>query len=59
MTEELLTPWTLSATSEHNSAMQDFTDLADTTSLQHKNSTEVCIKGDSSDLEKMQTHITT
>ncbi|KAH3790056.1 hypothetical protein DPMN_168251 [Dreissena polymorpha] len=45
MTKELQTPWTLSATSEHNSAMQDFTDL--------------CIKGDSSDLEKMQPQITT
>ncbi|KAH3804179.1 hypothetical protein DPMN_132461 [Dreissena polymorpha] len=56
MTEELQTHWALSATSEHNSAMQDFTDL---TSPQHKNSTEVCMKGGSSDLEKMQTHITT
>ncbi|KAH3818160.1 hypothetical protein DPMN_119756 [Dreissena polymorpha] len=31
MTEELQTPWTLSATSDHNSTMQDFTDLTDTT----------------------------
>ena len=59
MTDEMQTPWTLSATSEHNSAMQDFTDLTYTTSPQHKDSTEACIKGDSSDLEKMQTQITT
>ncbi|KAH3818309.1 hypothetical protein DPMN_119913 [Dreissena polymorpha] len=59
MTEELQTPWNLSVTSEYNSVMQDFTDLTDTTSPQHKNSTEVCINGDSSDLKKMQTHITT
>ncbi|KAH3865027.1 hypothetical protein DPMN_028065 [Dreissena polymorpha] len=59
MTEEMQTPWTLSTTSEHNIAMQDYTDLTDTTSPQHKNSTEVCTKGDSSDLEKMQTQITT
>ncbi|KAH3735733.1 hypothetical protein DPMN_042268 [Dreissena polymorpha] len=39
--------------------MQDFTDLTYTTSPQHKYSTEACIKGDSSDLEKMQTQITT
>ncbi|KAH3815061.1 hypothetical protein DPMN_143580 [Dreissena polymorpha] len=58
MTEEMKTPWTLSATSEHNSAIQDFTDLTYTTS-QHKDSTEACIKGDSSDLENMQTQITT
>ena len=54
MTEEMQTPWTLSATSE-----QDFTDLTYTSSPQHKDSTEACIKGDSSDLEKMQTQITT
>ncbi|KAH3843968.1 hypothetical protein DPMN_117503 [Dreissena polymorpha] len=54
MTEERQTPWTFSATSKHNSAMQDFTELTYTTS-QHKDSTEACIKGDSSDLEKMQT----
>ncbi|KAH3752925.1 hypothetical protein DPMN_187551 [Dreissena polymorpha] len=59
MTEEMQKPGTLSAPSEHNSAMQDYTDLTDTTSPQHKNSTEVCIKADSSDLEKMQTQITT
>ncbi|KAH3720945.1 hypothetical protein DPMN_063857 [Dreissena polymorpha] len=59
MTEEMQNPWTLSATSEHNSAMQDFTDLIFTTSPQHKDSIEACIKGDSSDLEKMQTQITT
>ncbi|KAH3700685.1 hypothetical protein DPMN_075662 [Dreissena polymorpha] len=54
MTEEMQTPWTLSATSEHNSAMQDFTDLTYTTSTQHKDSIEACIKGDTCDLEKMQ-----
>ncbi|KAH3872268.1 hypothetical protein DPMN_035483 [Dreissena polymorpha] len=59
MTEEMQTPWTLFATSEHNSAMQDFTDLTYTTSPQLKDSTEACIKWDSSDLEKMQTQITT
>ncbi|KAH3839484.1 hypothetical protein DPMN_112915 [Dreissena polymorpha] len=52
-------PLELIATSEHNSTMQDFTDLTYTTSPQHKDSTEACIKGDSSDLEKMQTPITT
>ncbi|KAH3752898.1 hypothetical protein DPMN_187524 [Dreissena polymorpha] len=52
MTEEMQTPGTLSATSEHNSAMHDYTDLTDTTSQQHKISTEVCIKVDSLDLEK-------
>jgi len=59
MTDEMQTPWTLSATSEHNSAMQDFTDLTYTSSPKHKDSTEACIKGDSSDVEKMQTQITT
>ncbi|KAH3727619.1 hypothetical protein DPMN_053558 [Dreissena polymorpha] len=39
--------------------MQDFTDLTYTTSPQHKDSTEACINGDSSDLEKMQTQMTT
>ncbi|KAH3849233.1 hypothetical protein DPMN_091629 [Dreissena polymorpha] len=52
-------PWTLSAPSEHNSGMQDFTDLTYTSIPQHKDSTEACIKGDSFDLEKMQTQITT
>ncbi|KAH3723861.1 hypothetical protein DPMN_049656 [Dreissena polymorpha] len=59
MTEEMQTHGTLSATSRHNSSMQDFTDLTYTTSPQHKDSTDACIKGDSSDLEKMQTQITT
>ncbi|KAH3789672.1 hypothetical protein DPMN_167858 [Dreissena polymorpha] len=59
MTEEMQTPWTLSATSEHNSAMQDFTDLTYTSSTQQKDSIEACIIGDSCDLEKMQTQITT
>ncbi|KAH3874905.1 hypothetical protein DPMN_038162 [Dreissena polymorpha] len=59
MTEEMQFPGTLSETSEHNSAMQDFTDLTYTTSPQHKDPTEACIKWDSSDLEKMQTQITT
>ncbi|KAH3794572.1 hypothetical protein DPMN_148109 [Dreissena polymorpha] len=58
MTEGMHTPWTLSATFKHNSAMQDFTELIYATS-QHKDSTEACIKGDSSDLEQMQTRITT
>ncbi|KAH3813153.1 hypothetical protein DPMN_141604 [Dreissena polymorpha] len=52
MTEEM-------QTIEHNSAMQDFTDLTYTTSTQHKDSIEACIKGDSCDLEKMQTHVIT
>ncbi|KAH3798999.1 hypothetical protein DPMN_152603 [Dreissena polymorpha] len=52
MAEEMQTPWTLSATSEHNSAMQDFTNLTSTKSPQHKDSTYACIKWDSSDLEK-------
>jgi len=56
MAEEMQTPWTLSATSEHNSAMHDFTDLTYTKSPQHKDSTD---DGDSSDLEKMQTQSTT
>ncbi|KAH3715079.1 hypothetical protein DPMN_057783 [Dreissena polymorpha] len=59
MTEEMQTTWTLSATFEHSSAMQDFKELTFTTSRQHKDSTEACIKGDSSYLEKMQTQITT
>ncbi|KAH3775889.1 hypothetical protein DPMN_177299 [Dreissena polymorpha] len=44
MTEEMQTPWTLSAIFEHNSAMQDFTEPTFTTSRQHKDSTEACIK---------------
>ncbi|KAH3867637.1 hypothetical protein DPMN_030769 [Dreissena polymorpha] len=52
-------PWTLSSSSEHNSGMQDFTDLTNTSIPQHKDSNEACIKGDSFDLEKMQTQITT
>ncbi|KAH3729568.1 hypothetical protein DPMN_055539 [Dreissena polymorpha] len=59
MTEEMQTPGILFATSEHNSAIQDFTDLTFTTSPQHKDSTEAFIKEDSSDLEKMQAQITT
>ncbi|KAH3888216.1 hypothetical protein DPMN_012247 [Dreissena polymorpha] len=59
MAEEIQTPWTLSTISEHNSAMQDLTNLSYTKSPQHKDSTDACIKGDSSDLEKMQTQITT
>ncbi|KAH3816191.1 hypothetical protein DPMN_117702 [Dreissena polymorpha] len=61
MTEEMQNLWTLSAlvTSEYNSAMQDFTDLAYTTSPQHKDSTEARIKRDASDLEKMHTKIST
>ncbi|KAH3846460.1 hypothetical protein DPMN_088761 [Dreissena polymorpha] len=53
--------WALTApvTSEYNSAMQDFTELAYTTSPQHKDSTEVRIKRDASDLKKMQAQITT
>ncbi|KAH3833619.1 hypothetical protein DPMN_106931 [Dreissena polymorpha] len=38
--------------------MQDFTDLAYTTSPQDKESTEARIKRDASDLEKMHTKIT-
>ncbi|KAH3833678.1 hypothetical protein DPMN_106991 [Dreissena polymorpha] len=60
MTEKMQNLWTLSApvTSEYNSTMQDFTDLAYTTSPQHKESTEARIKRDASDLEKMHTKIT-
>ncbi|KAH3815079.1 hypothetical protein DPMN_143598 [Dreissena polymorpha] len=43
--EEMQTPWNLSASSEHNSGMQDFTDLTYTSIPQHKDSTEACIKG--------------
>jgi len=52
--------WTLSApvTScdcrQYNSVMQDFTDLTVTTSPQHKDSTEACIKRDASDLKKIR-----
>ncbi|KAH3827695.1 hypothetical protein DPMN_129636 [Dreissena polymorpha] len=53
MAEEMQTPCTLSETSEHNSAIQDFINLTYTKSPQHKDSTDACIKGDSSDLEKM------
>ncbi|KAH3710742.1 hypothetical protein DPMN_070236 [Dreissena polymorpha] len=58
--EVMNNPWTFSAhvTSEYNSAMQDFTELAYTINPKHKDSTEVLIKGDASDLEKMQTKIT-
>ncbi|KAH3880131.1 hypothetical protein DPMN_004044 [Dreissena polymorpha] len=61
MTEEMQNLCTLSAppvTSEYSSAMQEFTDLVYTSSPQHKDSTEVCIKRDVSDLEKMHTKIT-
>ncbi|KAH3813376.1 hypothetical protein DPMN_141832 [Dreissena polymorpha] len=46
--------WTLSAlvTSEYNRAMQDFTELAYTSSPQHKDPTEVRIKRDISDIKK-------
>ena len=56
MTEDMINLWTLSApvTSEYNSAMQDFTDLTYTTSPQHKDSTEACIKRDASDLDKIR-----
>ncbi|KAH3869915.1 hypothetical protein DPMN_033092 [Dreissena polymorpha] len=39
--------------------MQDFTDMTYTSIPQYKDSTEACIKGDSFDLEKMQTQNTT
>ncbi|XP_052233279.1 uncharacterized protein LOC127846144 [Dreissena polymorpha] len=60
MTEEMQNLWTLSepVTSAYNSVMQEFTDLVYTTSPQHKESTEARIKRDASDLEKMQTNIT-
>jgi len=41
-------------TSEYNSAMQDFTDMTYTTSPQHKDSTEACIKRDASELDKIR-----
>jgi len=52
MTEDMRNLWTLSAplTSEYNSAMQDFTDLAYITSPQHKDLTEARITRDASDL---------
>ncbi|KAH3801693.1 hypothetical protein DPMN_155352 [Dreissena polymorpha] len=61
MTKEMQTHWTLSATltSERNCAMQNFTDQTYDTSAQQTDSTEVCFNGDASDLEKMQTQITT
>ncbi|KAH3713277.1 hypothetical protein DPMN_073064 [Dreissena polymorpha] len=61
MTEKMHNPCILSAhvTSKYNSAMQDFTDLAYTTSPQHKDSTEACIKRDGSDLDTIQTKNTT
>ena len=45
MTEDMRNLWTSSApaTSEYNIAMQDFTNLTYTTSLQHKDSTEARI----------------
>ena len=60
MTEEMCNLWILSAPvpSEYKSAMQDFTHLTYTSSPQHKDSTEACIKRDASDLEKIQTKIT-
>ncbi|KAH3788296.1 hypothetical protein DPMN_166432 [Dreissena polymorpha] len=59
--EVMQTCLTLSApvTSEYNHARQDFTELAYTTSPQHKDSTEMRIKRDVSDREKMQTKIIT
>ncbi|KAH3713266.1 hypothetical protein DPMN_073053 [Dreissena polymorpha] len=61
MTEEMHNPCILSAhvTSKYNSAMQDFTDLAYTSSPQHKYSTVACIKRDASDLDTIQTKNTT
>ncbi|KAH3882006.1 hypothetical protein DPMN_005935 [Dreissena polymorpha] len=50
MTEKMQTPWTLSASSEHSSGMQDFTDLTYTSIPQHKYSNEACITWDSFDL---------
>jgi len=41
-------------TSEYNSAMQDFRDMTYTTSPQHKDSTEACIKRDASELDKIR-----
>ena len=56
MTQDMRNLWTLSApvTSEYNIAMQDFTNLTYTTSPQHKDSTEVRIKRDASDLENIR-----
>ncbi|KAH3713274.1 hypothetical protein DPMN_073061 [Dreissena polymorpha] len=61
MTEEMQNPCTLfpHVTFKYNSALQDFTDLAYTTSPQHKDSTEACIKRDASDLDTIQTKNTT
>ncbi|KAH3702274.1 hypothetical protein DPMN_077285 [Dreissena polymorpha] len=55
MAEKMHTPLTLSATSEYNGGMQDFTDLTFTLIPKHKDSTEAFIKGDSF----LQTQITT
>ncbi|KAH3887528.1 hypothetical protein DPMN_011545 [Dreissena polymorpha] len=51
MAVEMQTPWTLSASSEHNSEMQDFTDQTYTSIQQHKDSTEACIKGENADTD--------
>ena len=55
MTEEQrsLWPMSISVTSEYNNAMPEFNNLSYTTK-QHKESTEVRIKRDSSDLAKIQ-----
>lgn len=59
MTEEQRALWTMSTpiTSEYNYAMQEFTELAYTTSEQHKEGTQSRIKRDASDLLKLKTKL--
>ena len=54
MTEDQRNMWTLSApvTSEHNNAMQEFTELTYATTPQYKETTQALIKRDASDLDK-------
>ena len=59
MTEEQRALWTMSTpiTSEYNYAMQEYTDLAYTTSEQHKEATQSRIKRDATDLLKLKTKL--
>ena len=60
MTEEQRSLWTMSTpiTAEYNGAMQELNSLSFTTSEQHKDSTEARMKRDTSDLEKINTKLT-
>ena len=61
MSEEMRTQWTLSMpiTAEYNYAMQNFCNLAHTTSGQHKEASDARVKRDHADQEQLHAKLST